>query len=424
MATIKHFLSYSLGSLIVKTLLWIAAPVALYTLPAHVMGLWSLANAFIALSSIILALGLRQVFFIEYYHKDARERRVMINEIIVLYMLYALPIMCIAWSMRAYINQYFFASAATDQLLLFCFCACFISFFTELLYQVLMYSKKVWLLISIQITGALVTAGISLITLYVHAQVLGLILAQLAGLVVVCIAGFWLYIKKLVHKAPLALCVQKVRMYMLQGLPFVPSVISFWLLSTANRWILASYASLADVGTYACAEMVSMLFQMLVLYPLSGAYLPGIFEKFAQYKDDLTLVDAENKRVMRISMSVLLVIGTIIFFVAKPFLYAYMPAAYVTIIPYLLLVGIGNVFLMGTYFASAYIQYRKKTLFLAGSLIICAICNVVLSFFWVKRYEVAGCIAATSCSYFIYFVLTYWYNTQLHKNSTKPLKFS
>jgi len=416
MSIIKSFLAYSAGSLVVKTLLWIAVPIALYTVPPAVMGLWSLYNSFIALAAIVAALGLRQVFFIEYYHKNAQERRVMLNEIILLYCAYAVPLFSGLWYLRRMVNYYFFAGKASDILFFSCFFACFISFFTELLYQVLLYSRQTKLLIAVQIGGAALTAVSSIAVLWYSADtVVGLVISQIMGLLFVCACGAYLYYTKRVHYAAHALTRSKVYTYIINGLPFVPSVISFWCLSSVNRWLLASYATLADVGIYSCAEMVSMLFQMLILYPLSGAYLPLIMEQFAQHKNDHTRIDMQNKQYMLMGMSILLFVGTSLFFMGKPLLYMLIPATYSAVIPYLLLVGIGNIFLMGTYFVSCYIQYRKKSFFLAGSLIIAALINTALSSLLVPRYGVGGCIIASTIAYGAYFAITWWYNRVLHK---------
>lgn len=411
----KNFILYSAGTILVKTLLWIAAPIALYTVSAEIMGLWSLCNAFIAIGAVFMALGLRQVFFIEYFHKSPHERRIMINELLMLYTLYAIPIIAVLWMYRGGINAYFFAGAASDILILLCLSACFLSFFTELLYQVLLYSRKIKLLLGIQIGGAFITAIGSLISIYLcKVVVLGLLVSLVSGLLFVCIIAFLLYIKKNVFLFYAPLSLAKVRFYFFQGLPFIPSVLSFWLLSSANRWLLATYTQLQDVGIYSAAEMVSMLFQMVVLYPLSGAYLPIVMESFSHNKNEHARIDAQNKTYMHRTMFVLIIGGTTLFFITKPWLYTLLPASYQLIVPYLIFVGIGNVFLMGTYFTNCYIQYRKKTLFLAGSLMLCALVNMGISYFLIFAYGVAGCIIASLCAYMVYFFITYRYNSRLH----------
>lgn len=417
MSIVKNFILYGIGSALAKALLWIAAPIALYTLPPAIMGLWSLCNSFIALGAIFMALGLRQVFFIEYYHKTSHERRGMINEIIILYISYAIPFCVLLWHFRTLINAYFFAGAASAAIIFGCLFACFLSFFTELLYQVLLYSQNTWLLMGIQLGGASITALSSLwVLLYTNTGVLGLVIAQILGLLIVCLCGCVLYFKKMVHTARPVLSAKKISRYIIQGIPFIPAVLSFWLLSSINRWLLATYATLDDVATYACAEMVNMLFQMFILYPLTGAYLPHIFAQFAhaKTKEEYYRVDAKNKRYMWLSMGVLVGIGTLGFYSTRSLLYILVPVAYQSIIPYLLLVGIGNIFLMGTYFASAFIQYSKKTLFLAGSLVLTALCTVLLSSTLVRPYGVGGCIIAVVCAYGFYFCITYWYNRRLH----------
>ena len=71
----------------------------------------------------------------------------------------------------------------------------------------------------------------------------------------------------------------------------------------------------------------------------------------------------------------------------------------------------GQVFLLGSYFASAIIQFRKQTAFLAVALLIPACLNIALNYLLIAPFGILGCSLATMLSYLAYFQITLWHSS-------------
>jgi O-antigen/teichoic acid export membrane protein len=190
--------------------------------------------------------------------------------------------------------------------------------------------------------------------------------------------------------------------------------LSGWILASSNRWMLAHYTSLADVGVYSLTEMLTSIFQVCILYPISGAYLPALMQAFAQYSNNIRNIDVYNKKIMATSMLCLSICACLGFVVGKSLLYHFLPKAYYRAIPYLLITALGNIFLMGTYFSSCSIQFYKRTTFLAGSLTCSALLTLTLSALLIPRYGLGGSVISLTSSYAGYFFMTLAYNQWLH----------
>ena len=181
------------------------------------------------------------------------------------------------------------------------------------------------------------------------------------------------------------MCSSDLIMY---GLPFIPGIMFSWVLASSDRWVLAYYTSMHDVGIYAIADLFAQLFYTLILIPWSGSYLPYIMQRYAQHKTNLSSIEKENRTIMILSM-ICATIGVIFGYIClQPFLYWIIPPAYQAAIVYILLLLIGQVFLLGSYFAATIIQFHKKRYFLAFALAIPACCNLLLNLLLTPRFGI------------------------------------
>jgi O-antigen/teichoic acid export membrane protein len=204
--------------------------------------------------------------------------------------------------------------------------------------------------------------------------------------------------------------------YLRLGIPFIPGMLFNWILVAGNRWILARYGTLHDVGIYALADTFGQLYTNLILYPMAGSYLPYLMHQFSQNKNNIPTLEQKNRHIMylsMLSMSILITVGLVI---GKPILYWLLPAKYHQAIDYIWFILMGQVFVMGTYFTSALVQFRKKTTFLAGSLLAPALINLALSMALVGSLGIYGCVFATLIAYIAYFVSMLVYNKKLLQN--------
>ncbi len=416
-SVIKHFFMYAGGALFLRSITILMAPINMRMLTPHDYGSLALVNSFISISTAITGLGLRQVLSIEFFHGNNAQRLKLINDIIIMYVSIMGPLLLLSIYFHTVFYSGFFANCVPASVIIASLVIVFVYFFVELLYQVLQYKQKARTLTLLQTSAALLTAFITITFLYyLQLGFASIIWAQLVSMILTCSIGFYLYYKKNYWLyLQITSSLKHTIRYLKLGLPFIPTMLFGWILASGDRWLLARYCSLHDVGIYSIADTFGQLFQFLILNPWSGSYLPYILNKFCTSKGNLLDIEQHNQRIMTASMIAIAILITSGYVLSRPILHSILPEAYHEAISYIWIILMGYVFLLGSYFASSFIQFHKKTYFLALALCIPALLNIIFNMILIPHYAVYGCAMATLASYILYFIITLGYNWRLQK---------
>lgn len=412
-----NFLTYASGALLYRGINFLIIPISMHILTPSDYGSLALMHSFINMAAAITGLGLRQALSLEYFHCSELSRKQLVNDVLTVYAYVMIPIFIIALYGNEWYAPYVSLSHITPTLRTLCLVIVFISFFVELFYQIMQYEQVAQLLTLLHIAIATITTGVAILLLtYMNYGATSVIVAQLSSMGCAFTVGARAYVKNNYRDHfSYARSARALSNWVVLGLPFVPTVLFGWLLACGDRWILAHYSTLHNVGIYSLADTSTQLFQFFILYPWSGSYLPYILNEYARNKDTLLATEQFNKRVMAISMVALTAIIIGGFYVVKPLLPYVVPTHYYEAIDYVLLLFIGKIFLLGSYFASSFIQFHKKRYFLSLALCVPALLNIGLNCLLIPHYAIHGCVLATVISYMVYFALTLWYSYVLQR---------
>jgi len=415
---LKNFLIYAFGAFLIKGASVFIAPIVMRILTPEDYGLLALVTSFINILFTCAGLGLRQFLTIEYFHCDAYGRKKIINDMIAIYLLMMIPVFILLFFSTGIINRIVFVNQAYTSLIVFCLLLAFIKFFVELFYQILQYTGRAFTLTLVQLFSALIIISLNLSFLYfLRWGVFSVVAAQLVSVSVVLLIAIFFYINQFYHLYfDISCSISKSWWYIKRGLPFVPRVLFAWILAVGDRWVLAKYASFADVGIYSVADMFGQLFQMIIILPLSYAYYPYLMKKFAANKDKLLKADNQNYKTMVVVMIFLFFLVTIGFTLFKPLICIVIPKNYHGALQYIWFLLIGYIFFLGTYFSTGFLSYQKRIYFLVFALLVPAIFNIVLNIFLIPIFKIWGCVFATVLSYFLYFVITVIYNFYVRRS--------
>ena len=419
LSVIITFSTYAFGSLLLRGISIIILPLIMRQLTPTDYGILSLITAFHTIGTAILGLGLRQVLSLEYFHHKDAEKKHLITELLLLYTLIAIPSILFFWPFRLFLISYLFFDGITVIQLLPVVINLFLFFYAELFYQLLQYAQQARLLTFLQIAIALLTSGASLYAVWhLHAGITGILWAQCIGqLCASSIAGIYflthIYIHSVAKKAT-----KKLGYYLRYGAPFIPGIICSWVLASSDRWMLGYYCNMEEVGIYAVADLFAQIFNSMILVPWSGSYLPYIMKRYKKNESSLHIIEQQNQRTMWMSLWLLAAMIIIGFVLSKPLLYWILPATYHNALSYVPILLFGQLFLLGNYFVSSFIQFKKCTFFLAIALAIPALLNITLNALLIPLCSIYGASVATLISYGIYFMITYHYNTILLKQGS------
>ena len=403
-AIIKNFIIYSAGNLLLRLITAGSSFIAVLFLTPKEFGLLSLLNNFISITPVFLNMGLRQAFGLEFFHLNKPQQKQMLHHLICIYLTIAIPVTIFGLIFRTKINEWIFYNQATDALLLIAIAICFLHFFVELMLQVLRYQTQSLKLVLVQGGMALIVlVGNLLLVYFFQLKSVGILFANLIGMLSISLFGLYEYIKKVGFKNfPVFKEKPKTFYYFSLGFPFMPNIIFYWLLSSANRWILAYYAGLEAVGIYALADSFGQLFQQLVLYPLSGSYIPDMLEKFikaANNPSDTQKLNRANFKLMILSMLSLALIIAGGYLLTQPLLAWIISGKYAPALKYILVILLSQVVYMGTYFSTIKMLSEKRSWLNLGITAISGLANISLSLVLIPTFGINGSIFSSFIGY-------------------------
>lgn len=412
---IKQFFIFASGALFTRGLNLLFTPITMQLLSPSDYGMLALANSFISILTAFLGLGLRQALALEYFHLSKEKRLHLICTMISIYLFISVPIIGILIGNLQLINRYLFINQAAWSLLIISLLISFIYFPVELFYQILQYQQQAWFLTKIQSAITIIVIICNLCSLCIlRMGACSILIGQLIGMSVTCIIALRLFIQKGGHRyLDVYQALYMMKHYIVLGIPFISSMLCGIILASGDRWVLAHYSTLHNVGIYSIANSLSQLLHMIMFYAMTGSYMPYMLNQFVHNTQDINQLERTNKRCMWTSMFFSFIILSCGFISFKSLLYRLLPTTYHEAIHYMWPLLLGLIFLFGTYFLNCLIQFQKKSLFLG--LIVClpATVNIMLSILLIPYLDLYGCVLATLISYVLYFFATYAYNIRL-----------
>ncbi len=410
----SNFLTYSFGAILIRGFSFFILPLIMYKISPSEYGTLSLTTAFTSITTAIIGLGLRQVLSIEYFHADLHKRTSLIQDILIIYTAVALPTTIFLWQVRSTLIRIIFFNLINSFQLLGILIAIFCSFYSELMYQLLQYTQAAKRLMILQCSLAFGTMVSTLVTvLYLERGITGILWSQTTSIIIAAIIAI-IFLRKYQFTAPFTgKLLMPIPYYLWYGLPFIPGILASWILSSADRWILGYFTTMREVGIYAVADLASQLFYTLVLQSWAASYLPHIMKRYQEQPDNLPLIEEENHRHMWGTMIGLALIISLGYPIGYIIVAKLLPSSYHYALRYAWILLMGQIFLLGSYFVAAFIQYRKRTYFLAFALFIPAFLNIILNVIFIPKWGIMGCSIATLISYALYFLIIYRYNKKL-----------
>jgi O-antigen/teichoic acid export membrane protein len=409
-----QFFTYAFGMVLIRSISLLCAPITMLILTTEDYGLLALANSFTSLFSSILGLGLRQALPLYYFQYTQPSRNRLIRRISFTYLSYAAPVLLIAFLNLSRCNNYFFLNHAPTHIIIICLLIAFCYFFVELIYQLLQYQQDTWTLTKLQTSIALITVACNMIFLYIFRWgPISILLGQAVGMLCVLLTHRTIFAHIFTQSIANDYTCISMRRYILQGLPFVPSMLCGLLLASGDRWALAHLSTLHNVGIYSLANTLAQFTNMIILYALTGSYMPYLLKRFNEHMQPIALIEKENKRIMWLCMCASFIVLCIGFSIIKPLALWCIPQKFHEAINYMGILLIGSIFYLGTHFLNCLIQFHKKTLFLGFVLFIPALLNIGLNLLLIPLCGIYGCVIATLMAYVVYFLITFGYNKRL-----------
>jgi O-antigen/teichoic acid export membrane protein len=187
------------------------------------------------------------------------------------------------------------------------------------------------------------------------------------------------------------------------GLPLVPHLLMALGLISADRFILAHYRDLHEVGLYSIAYTFGMIMS-LVTMSLNQAWAP-VYYDVARKGEDGRLVLSKMCAGLIIALTAIACFGALI---AQDFVYHFLDHRYAAagrVIPWL--IGAYLAHSLFGLFSLAVLHGRRTKLIMAASFLALVV-NTILNFALIPRWGMYGAAYATFVAYIVEALVMYW----------------
>ena len=194
------------------------------------------------------------------------------------------------------------------------------------------------------------------------------------------------------------------------GYPFIFAGLAYWLLGSMDRWMLASMASVEEVGIYS----VAFRFASLVLFVSAAfgqAWSPVAIKIRTDHPDTYRAIYGQ---VLLLLVFVMLVVGGALALFSGEMISLIMPAEYLPSALPLAILCFGIILQATQQVTAIGISLEKKTYLFARLAWMTAVVNVVGNWLLIPSFGAAGAAWATLISYVVLTVSYMLYTQRLH----------
>lgn len=396
---LKDSLIYGLGSTVGKFIGVLLVPIFTRVFPPTEYGVIELIGTISSILLSILVLGLDSSTVRFYYStKDIKEKQTIISTGLFFQVAFSIVACIILCFYTDYIAIKVFKNLAYSIILMVSIITIpftlIINFFT----MIFRLNFTPWKYNSLIVTQLFLTAFISIyLVVILKIGIIGVFYSSLITNVILIPIG--LFLSRSNYR--LVFSIKKLKLLLSFGIPLVPASFSLLILNLADRFFLAHYSTLEQVGLYSIGIKLSSLLLLIV----------GAFQlAWGPFAFSISKEDGAKKIYSKVLTYYMLVSS---FIAVGLSVFAYDILKIVTTPAYLegfKIVGIlsfGIVAYGAYYIVSIGIHLANKTSHIAWTLAVAAVMNILLNFLLVPEYGMLGASSATLVSYFISTYLLY-----------------
>ena len=294
-------------------------------------------------------------------------------------------------------------------LLLYCFAYGMLIFYNNRI--ALDYSYKEFLALSYFNTFANVAISLALMfTIYKEQRYMARIIGTVSSLTIVLIYVIIKLWKKSVPKFNWQYWKYGLKL----SVPIIPHGIGQVVLLSFDKIMINRYVGSAEAGIYSFAYTVYTIIQ-ITARSLSTVYEPWAFKRLAKNENEIVIKRGTQFFYLLccISAAVILIAPEMILFLGSE---KYSESIY-CVIPIIM----GGTFAMAYNIPSLLTYYYKKTQYIAVGTVMAAILNIVLNYYFIKKYGYVAAAYTTLFCYFVYFVFHYILSFKLSGIKILPL---
>lgn len=205
------------------------------------------------------------------------------------------------------------------------------------------------------------------------------------------------------------------------GIPLIFFSIFYLLMFHINRFIVAKFLSLEDLGILNVSIQLGGFID-LIASSFNIAFLPWIYKNLSNIdkllRDNLSIALDLKRRIVKIIylyVFSLFFISLIVYFVFIFIMKYFLGPSFHKAIEFLLIIIFAFYFKALYYIFSYFIVYTEKTIILTIITVITAIFSIFLSYYLVMFFGIWGAVYSFFFTFFIYFLITFLFTIKIYK---------
>ena len=394
----KHVIAYSIGAVGSAVFSFLTLFVLAWYIPKQEIGIFSFFQTIINLLVIVVPMGLDQAYVRE-YHEVKDKKKLFYMTLFPVVVVFSILSVAVLLYEREFSEIAF--SRDNTELILWLVISSFSSIIIRYLSLVVRMEEKVLIYSIIQLLPKIIFI-IIIFALpwlnFINLDALGLSMSYTISLLFTLLCFTLVKFDLIKHVSIDNIgTVKELRILFKYSFPLMLSGLAFWGLTAMDRFFISKLSSFDELASYSVA--ITFVSGILLLQTVfSTVWIPMVFKGAAKNRD---------KKIIQRGIDIFTVLMVSIWGVASLFSYLIpklLPSAYKNI-DLIVIASISYpILLMLTDVTSLGINLSKKTFFTLLSTVIAVSFNIVLNYFLIKRYGALGAAAATSLSFYIYFI--------------------
>jgi O-antigen/teichoic acid export membrane protein len=195
------------------------------------------------------------------------------------------------------------------------------------------------------------------------------------------------------------------------GVPLIPHSLSTFLITMIDRVFITNMVGLSETGIYTVGYQIGMIIGVLA-DSFNKAWTPWLFEKLNEGHEEI------KRKIVKFTYSYMFAItglAVLLSLIAPWFMSFFVGEEFLGSVQFVFWIAIGYSFKGMYYMVTNYIFYIEKTHLLSWLTFVAAGVNIVLNYYLINAFGAIGAAQATTITYLIQFILTWYLASKVYK---------
>ena len=403
------FIEYFYGNFVVLLLGLISLPLITRIMSTDEYGRTAMFTSAVSIIYIFAILGLDQSY-IRYFYRDGVDKRTLLIRCLKYPFFLILALSFIYVLLSSYLNNFLFGRDTADITVLV---AAYVitSVFERFLFLNIRMEQNGKLYSNLNILSKVLYIAFIVIFVKLLGDDFRVVLYAMTLPLIIVTVYLGIRFKRLGRKAVPSPHTVTDRELLVYGIPFVPTLLMEWLLSSMDKWSIKIFNDFSETGIYSAAmQIMSVILTLKITFV--AFWSPIAMEKYEKEPEEeckaffRQIFDRVQFLCLSAAFMITIFRGIIVLILGEDYRGA------IRIIPFLTLMPILSILFEMT---GQGIKFTRKTIYFNYASAAAITCNLIGNTLLVPRYRGVGAALATALTYIVYFFIGTYYSKKCYR---------